>query len=421
MRLSRLAVPVVAAALLVTSLAGPASAADSGAHQLRAHVGSGRLHASADAPNDVVIDSIGCYLNNGTGTIVGDVRNLTDVPVRDIEVTVRVEDGTGHVRATGTGRPWFEFVDPGEYASFRVDVTNATGATDCYASVSDYSGTIIPANQYFTASNVSTTGWSDAITRLSGRLANNNTVSASEITLVATLYTTDGRVVGTNVQSLSGTMTPGNTTSFMIDVEHEGSGVPDYYRIQAESTSDPQTATTMDAAQNEIVYGSSTDITGRGVPGNPVRVQEWDQPSASWMDLEGDLITADNSGNYSLQLSPDWSTTYRTISGSVTSVPVVLFVDAHVTMKSSAKKTTVGKKVVLSGIAEPLDSGSRVVIQRKSGSSWKTVATVAASASGAWKYTWKPTAKGTYVLRAWVDDQTHVFSGNSSSVTIAVK
>ncbi len=36
MRVSRLAVPLVAAALLVTSLAGPAGAAAGGAHHLRA-------------------------------------------------------------------------------------------------------------------------------------------------------------------------------------------------------------------------------------------------------------------------------------------------------------------------------------------------------------------------------------------------
>ncbi len=43
------------------------------------------------------------------------------------------------------------------------------------------------------------------------------------------------------------------------------------------------------------------------------------------------------------------------------------------------------------------------------------------SGSGAFSYAWKPTAKGTYVLRAWVDGNSLVFEGNSSSVTIAVK
>ena len=152
-----------------------------------------------------------------------------------------------------------------------------------------------------------------------------------------------------------------------------------------------------------------------------MRVQRYDQPSAKWVDVQGEDIKADNSGYYSLTLTPGGASSYRVISGSVTSVPIVLFVRAKVTLKASTKKVALGKKVVLSGVAEPLASGQKVYIQRKSGSSWKTVATVTASASGAFSYAWKPTAKGTYVLRAWADGNDDVFSGNSGTVTVAVK
>jgi hypothetical protein len=177
----------------------------------------------------------------------------------------------------------------------------------------------------------------------------------------------------------------------------------------------------MDVDPDEIVYGSTTDVSGKGIPGNIVRVQEWDQPTASWVDHGGDQITADNGGAYALSLSPDRTTTYRTISGSVTSVPVVLFVDAKVTLAASSKKTTVGKKVVLSGTAEPVDAGAKAVIQRKVGSTWKTVATGAISSSGAFKVTWTPKAKGTYLLRAYVGDQSQVFAGSSGTITLIVK
>ncbi len=92
-----------------------------------------------------------------------------------------------------------------------------------------------------------------------------------------------------------------------------------------------------------------------------------------------------------------------------------------VTFKASTKKTTVGKKVVLSGTAQPADADLKAQLQQKVGSTWKTIATVPISASGAFKYTWTPKKKGAYVLRAYVGGQSLVFDGWSPSVTIAVK
>ncbi len=85
------------------------------------------------------------------------------------------------------------------------------------------------------------------------------------------------------------------------------------------------------------------------------------------MDIAGDDIKADDTGNYSLTLKPGRATCFRVISGSVTSVPIVLFVDAKVTLKAAAKKTTVGKKVVLSGVAQPLDPARRSRSSGRSG------------------------------------------------------
>ena len=422
MRISRLAVSIISAALLIPTLVVPATASGGGSVHLRSHADEASVRAAADYPYDVVPDSIDCYLDGSTATVVGDVRNLTAMPVRDIQISVRVEDAAGHVRATGTGRPWFEFLDPGEWTSFRVDLSNATGGTDCFADVTDWTATHVPANQYFTTSSVSgSTSGAGTVTTFSGMLANNNIVSASEITLAATMYDPDAKVIGTSMVALRGTLTPGGTTRFSIDVQHKTYTFTPTYRIQAESTSEPLMATTMDVDPDEVVYGSATDVSGKGIPGNIVRVQEWDQPTGSWIDLEGDQITANTAGAYALSLSPDRTTTYRVVSGSVASVPVVLFIDAKVTLAASTKKTTVGRKVVLSGTAEPVDAGAKAVIQRKVGSTWKTVATGAISSSGAFKVTWTPKAKGTYVLRAYVGDQSQVFAGTSSSVTVIVK
>jgi hypothetical protein len=109
------------------------------------------------------------------------------------------------------------------------------------------------------------------------------------------------------------------------------------------------------------------------------------------------------------------------VAGSAASVPVLMIVQDKVTLKASTKKATVNKKVVLSGTAQPADPGSKAQIQRKVGSTWKTIATVPITGAGAFKYTWTPKAKGTYVLRAYVEGQTLVFPGSSSSVTVVVK
>ena len=100
---------------------------------------------------------------------------------------------------------------------------------------------------------------------------------------------------------------------------------------------------------------------------------------------------------------------------------MVLYVQDKVTLKASTKKTTVNKKVVLSGTAQPADARLEGADQRKVGSTWKTIATVPISASGTFKYTWTPKKKGTYVLRAYVGGQSLVFDGWSPSVTVIVK
>jgi hypothetical protein len=424
-RLTPLVVPVIAAALLITSLAGPASAAArpmAALLHVQAQVASGSVRAAASASYHVVLDAWSCHLDGSTRTVVGDVYNYTSLPVRDIEVTVTLRDDAGRVRGSASGGPWIDVLDPGEGASFRIDMPNARGATRCAAGVTDWAFADTPANNYFTSANVDFAHEPGTfVTRVFGTLANDNTVPAADVIVVATLYDADGGVVGASTGSFSEPMTPGDARAFSIDVEHRWTGIPVYWRIQAESTSDPQTATTMHADPTELTYGGSTVVDGTGVPGDLVHVQRYDQPTALWIDVPSEDARADASGAYSFTLTPVGATMYRVTSGSVTSVPVVLFVHARVTLKASAKKVGLGQRVVLSGVARPLESGQKVAIQRKVGASWKTIATVRVSPSGSFSYAWRPSARCTYVLRARVGGNAYVLSGTSSSVTIVVR
>jgi len=121
-------------------------------------------------------------------------------------------------------------------------------------------------------------------------------------------------------------------------------------------------------------------------------------------------------------MKPTFGTTYRAVAGSSVSVPMVIYVDVAVTLKASTRSTTLGKKVVLTGRARPADPGSKVVIQRKVGAAWKTIASGSiARSNGAFSVGWTPKAKGTYVLRAFVGDQSLVFPGTSPMLTIVVR
>ena len=421
MRLTRLAVAVVVAALILPALAAPALATDS--RQARAgHVRSHPtpVRAAAAYPYRVVVDSFEWWYNGTTFSVVGDVRNYLDLPVQSIKVRTAAYAADDSIVAEGSDFLMFARLDPGEYGTFEVDARLGGTIDRVEVWVDDWDSSSVVANHYFSASGRFTTV--DASTsRVEGSVKNLNTVAARDLRVVATMYDPDLNVVGAGYVDLFGTLTKGGSTTFSLDVSHlRLSYTPTVY-VSAEADSDPEQIVTFEVFPNSLTYGDRTTVSGRTTPGADIRMQYYDQPTAEWVDVFGEIITAQPDGSYSLTLTPAIGTTYRTRSGENLSVPVVIYVQDKVTFKASTKKTTVGKKVVLSGTAQPADAGSKAQVQQKVGSTWKTIATVPVSASGAFKYTWTPKKKGTYVLRAYVGGQTLVFDGWSSSVTVVVK
>lgn len=413
---------ILPAASLTTTAASPAHRGTALAvHGAAAASTSTTLHTAADRPYDVVLASSDWWYTATTFTAVGEVTNDTDVPVTNVRIRAIGYAADGSTVADGTGAIFFAVLDPGESGSFRVDVPLRGTPDQSRITVDDWTYGHRAANHYF-----ETTGQHTAVDaqnlHVSGTVTNVNTVPASGIRAVATIYDPAGNVAGAAKMDFSGTIQPGGTAQFSFDVEHvEYTYTPDVY-VEVESTSDPQTAVTFLVDRTTFAYGGSTDVTGAGPAGARVAVQLFDQPTARWQDVPGDTITTGSDGSYSLTLTPSAGTSYRVVTGSLASVPVAIYLLDKVTLKASATKTTVGKKVTLSGKADPVEAGSRALIQRKVGSTWKTLATVPINTTtGAFVFGWKPTAKGTYVLRAYVGDQSLVFPGSSSSVTVIVK
>ncbi len=421
MRLMRLAAAFAAAALLLPALAGPSSAAEgSRTTSIRPRAASAAVRAADGLHYQVSLDSYEWWFTGTTFTVVGDVRNDTDVPVKNVRVHASASAADDSVVANGSDLIMFAILDPGGYGSFRIDAP-LTGTIDtANVWVEDWDYTSLPANHYFTASGTQTVV--DAgTTRVQGSIRNLNTVDARDLRVVATLYDPADSVVGAAALDLIGTLSAGASTTFTIDVEHLALSYTPTVRVDVEADSDPELLVTFNVDPSTLTYGRMTTVTGRTTPGADVRIQYWDQPDGTWANVRGDIVTAGTDGSYELTLLPAIGSTYRASSGDLASVPVVIYVQDKVTLKSSTKKTTVGKKVVLSGTANPADDGSKALIQRRVGAAWKTIATVAIAADGRFRYTWTPKAKGTYVLRAYVGEQSLVFAGTSGSVTIVVK
>jgi len=361
------------------------------------------------------------WYTDTTFTAVGEVRNDTDVPVRNVKIRVTLFGADDAVVATDVGETWLTILDPGETSSFRMDVALPGGFDKFRIEVDDWTDSSLAANHYFTATS-SQTRLDFTSTKVRGSIRNANVVPAGGVAAVATLYDPDGNVIGNGAVEVPGVLSPGGSAPFEVVIEHNPIDVAPTVRIAAEATSDPVTAVTFNADPGTLTYGRSTTIRGTAPAGASVGFERFDQPTGRWVATPDAAITAGADGSYETTMKPTFGTTYRAVAGSAISVPMVIYVEVAVSLRASAKSTTLGKKVVLTGRARPADPGSKVVIQRKVGSTWKTIASgPIARSTGAFSIGWAPKAKGTYVIRASVGNQSLVFPGMSSIVTIVVR
>ena len=388
---------------------------------LLAPVGAIEVGAATPASYTVTEISEDYWLTDTTFTAVGEVRNDTDVFVQNVRIRVTLYDSKGAVVATAVGEPWLTILDPGEASSFRVDLARPADVKTYRIEVDDWTDSSLAANHYFTATS-SQARLDSTSTKVRGSIRNANVVPAGEVAAVATLYDADGNVIGSGAVEVPGLLAPGESAAFEVVVEHDRIDGPPTVGVVAESTSDPETVVTFGADPADLTYGKSTTISGTAPTAAAVRFERYDQATGRWVPTPDAGVTAGSGGAYETTMKPSVGTTYRAVAGPVASVPVLIHLDVAVSLRASTRSTTIGKRVTLTGRARPTDPGSRVAIQRKVGATWKTIASGRiAESNGTFAIGWTPKAKGSYVIRAFVEDQSLVFPGVSSMVTIVVR
>jgi hypothetical protein len=424
MHARRLVVAVIATALFVpltsltTAAVTPADRATMHPTRAASHAAT-RAALTASAEYGVhVVSSDGWYTAT-TLTVVGEVSNDTDLPARHVTVRATAHAADDSVVATGVKAVWLDILDPGEVASFRIDVDLSRPFDTYSVAIEGWSYSFLPANHYFTGTT-SAARVDDTTTHVSGSVTNENVDPAAEGFVVATLYASDGTVVGSGVTLIPGTLAAGATAAYALDVEHAQSSTPATVTVVAESTSDPNTGVTFAASPHELGYGTRVTMTGSARPGAAVTIQRYDQPSAGWVSA-GVSATAGADGSYSLVAVPAYGTSYRAMSGGIASALALVYVKTAVAMRASTKSTTVGRKVILTGVVKPGGVSSSVRIERKVSGAWKALATGTISSTGAFTVTWTPKAKGSYTVRAWVGGGGDLYPGTSAVITIVVK
>lgn len=368
-----------------------------------------------------VLSTDGFVIAAGSVVVVGEVRNDTDFPVGNVKIRVRYLAGDGTKILEQTVMALLDTLDPGEVSPFHADAKIPQTAQRFAAAVIDYDYPSMPANHYFTLS-MPTNGNVDATTYgVVGTARNDNTTQADGIRVVATLYEANGDVIGADEALVdAASVAAGDVATFLVLVDHVG----EVGRVTAvaESMSTPALPTTLDLAPFELPWGGPVVATGKSTAGASVTIERYEYSLASWVPTAGP-VTATADGSFSATFKAGPTGSFRaSIEGGRSSL-ALLIVDAAVTLKTSTKTARLGTKVTLSGTAAPAYPGAKVLIQRKTGATWKTVLTAPVK-SGKFTASWTPKAKGTWVLRAHLPAQSVqsiVFDGDSKTLTITVK
>lgn len=179
-----------------------------------------------------------------------------------------------------------------------------------------------------------------------------------------------------------------------------------------------------------IVWGSSTAIKGTVVGdaaslvGSQARL--WAQPAGGSYDVVAQVFVI--SGAFSFPVAPRANTLYKVeFLGSdayapATSAEVGINVAYKVTLKASKSLVVGGTKVKLTGKVLPLVdlAGKKATIQRRIGTSWKTLKSAAIGSTGGFAATFK-TARGTYKLRAVCPAGTSLVMGTSKVIKVVAR
>lgn len=167
---------------------------------------------------------------------------------------------------------------------------------------------------------------------------------------------------------------------------------------------------TMKADPAPVGYGGTVTLSGAlttptGAPrmAAPLDLQS-STDGTTWTDVA--TLTTDDLGGFAYPVTLTQNTTYRVVwAGTATLRPTTpavaaVIVKPGVTLSLLHSKSKKGQPVYFSGRYSPASGGVALLLQRKVGTTWGTIATVTTRDDGTYSGRWVPRQVGTYYLRA---------------------
>jgi hypothetical protein len=152
--------------------------------------------------------------------------------------------------------------------------------------------------------------------------------------------------------------------------------------------------------------GTLKSSSGAAVGSKSVTVQSRPVGSAAWDTVAS--TTTSSSGGWSVNVKPSANREYRAVFAASaphqasTSATVKVLVAPQVTIKLSAKKVKLGKKVTFSGAVKPDHKATKVQLQRLQGKKWVTKASVRTTSTSTYRFTWKTDSKTAFYWRVLI-------------------
>jgi len=160
-----------------------------------------------------------------------------------------------------------------------------------------------------------------------------------------------------------------------------------------------------------MLYGTLEMGDGAPAAGEKIAIYAKPNGATSWTRLG--TASAGDDGDFGYYVGPDGTTSYKAVwtvkdNVEVTSAEAKVTLGSSTSATVSASRISLGRSVAIRGAVSPAHGGKTVTLYYKKGSgSWRKLATRTLGTSSAYSYGWRPSARGTYYVKA-------VFSGDAS-------
>jgi hypothetical protein len=183
------------------------------------------------------------------------------------------------------------------------------------------------------------------------------------------------------------------------------------------------------AARTTITYGGAATLSGEIYPAltagatvtlHYYRDGMWRTTAAATSRVaRSDGGITIYTSRYTYKVLPPKTTEYYFSWGALQSPHTVIYVRPAIKLITSATRASAGTRVVLSGTVKPTLTGRLVVLQARSGTTWRTIASVRLSSTSTFRLPWSAT-RGVNALRGYMTTGSGLVAGYSNTVAIAI-